>query len=109
MEVCADPRWSGWFDDFAAPFVHVDPAGYLALAGECGLDVITSEVRDEVWRFGDAGAFRAWCTVGFADWTARLPAAERADWVADVADRYTAVTGDPTLFRFYQLVVELRR
>lgn len=109
MQVSRSSRWGHRFEDFTAPYVHVDPTAYLALARECGLEVITSDVRDEVWRFGDADAFRAWCAVGFADWTARLPGAERADWVADVADRYTAATGDPTLFRFYQLVVELRR
>ena len=109
MEVCAAARWSGWFDDFSAPFVHVDPAVYLSLAAGHGLDPITSAVHDEIWRFDDPAAFRAWCTVGFADWTARLPAGERADWVADVADRYALITGDPSVFRFYQQVVELRR
>ena len=108
MEVCAAERWSGRFGDFAAPFVHVDPAAYLRLAAGHRLDPITSAGHDEVWRFDDPAAFRAWCTVGFADWTARLPEGERADWVADVADRYAVIAGDPALFRFYQLVLELR-
>lgn len=109
MDVCAAARWSGWFDDLSAPFVHVDPAAYLSLAVGHGLDPVTSAVHDEIWRFDGLAAFRVWCTVGFADWTARLPAGERADWVADVADRYALITGDPSVFRFYQQVVELRR
>lgn len=109
MHVCGASRWSRWFAGFEAPYVHADPDAYLGLAAEHGLDVISSEVHDDHWRFTDATDFRAWCTVGFAEWTARLPADDRADWVADVADRYAAVSGDPALFRFYQLVLELRR
>jgi trans-aconitate 2-methyltransferase len=109
MRVCADDRWASYFAGFRVPFVHPDPEAYVALAAPAGLAPAGHTVVDEEWRFADARAFRDWCAVGFADWTARLPADRAGDWVDQVALEYGTITGDPALFRFYQLVAEFSR
>ncbi|WP_395728937.1 class I SAM-dependent methyltransferase [Nakamurella sp.] len=107
MLVCAQPRWAAEFTGFAVPFVHLDPAGYPRLAAQAGLRVIDQQVRDVRWDFGSRAAFTDWCTVGFADWTARLPPAQVSAWVDDVVDAYQAEVGEPGLFRFLQLRVAM--
>jgi len=107
MQVCDQQRWRTAFADFPAPFVHVDPAGYGDLAASAGLLVTAQEVADAEWDFGSREAFVRWCTVGFADWTARLPAAEVAQWVDDVVSAYQDTIGAAGLFRFMQLRAEL--
>lgn len=103
MQVCRERRWAPAFADFAAPFVHVDPEGYPAIAELAGLRVTDQHVADLHWNFGSRAAFVDWCTVGFADWTARLPAGELAAWVAEVVDAYQAEVGESGVFAFRQL------
>jgi trans-aconitate 2-methyltransferase len=107
MQVCARPRWTAAFADFAAPYVHVEPAYYPAIAAAAGLRVTERQVQDLEWDFGSREAFTQWCTVGFADWTARLPSAEVAAWVDDVVTDYQQLVGRPGLFRFMQLRAQL--
>ena len=107
MQVCARPRWTAAFADFAAPFVHVEPADYPAIAAAAGLRVTDQQVQDLEWDFGSREAFTQWCTVGFADWTERLPSAEVAAWVDDVVTDFQQSAGRPGLFRFMQLRAEL--
>lgn len=107
MLVCAQPRWAAEFAGFAVPFVHLDPAGYPGLAAQAGLRITDQQVRDVRWDFGSRAAFTDWCTVGFADWTARLPPAQVSAWVDDVVDAYQAEVGEPGLFRFLQLRVAM--
>jgi trans-aconitate 2-methyltransferase len=107
MQVCARPRWQSAFAGFAAPFVHVDPTGYADLAVSAGLLVKSQDVDDVQWDFGSRDAFACWCTVGFADWTARLAGAQIADWVNDVVSAYQDNVGAAGLFRFMQLRAEL--
>ena len=107
MQVSARPRWRSAFVDFAAPFVHVDPAEYGDLAASAGL-LVTSQVVDDVqWDFGSREGFVRWCTVGFADWTARLADGQVAQWVDDVVTAYQDTIGAAGLFRFMQLRAEL--
>jgi trans-aconitate 2-methyltransferase len=107
MQVCTRPRWNSAFDGFAAPFVHVEPTGYPAIAAAAGLQVTDLQVADVDWDFGSRAEFTRWCTVGFADWTARLPAGEVAAWVDDVVSDYQQLVGRPGLFRFMQLRAEM--
>ena len=107
MQVCARPRWSAAFADFPAPYLHVDPADYPVIAASAGLRVTDQQVLDQEWEFGSREAFARWCTVGFADWTARLPAGEVAAWVDEVVNDYEDMVGRPGLFRFLQLRAEL--
>ena len=107
MQVCGRPRWRAFFADFPAPFVHVDPAGYGELTASAGLSVTSQDVQDVRWDFGSREAFVRWCTVGFADWTARLPADAVADWVDDVVADYQQTVGAAGVFRFMQLRAEL--
>jgi len=107
MQVCAKPRWRVAFAGFAAPFIHVDPVEYPEIAAAAGLVVTSQHVDDISWDFGSRAAFTRWCTVGFADWTARLDPDSIAPWVAEVVDDYQALVGRPGLFRFMQLRAEL--
>ncbi len=107
MEVCGRPAWRAAFAGFDAPFVHVDPAGYPQLAREAGLQVTDLQVEDVDWDFGSRAAFADWCTVGFADWTARLTNEQIPVWVDEVVTDYQQLVGRPGLFRFMQLRAEL--
>lgn len=107
MQVCERPRWSTAFAGFAAPFLHVDPVHYAEIAGAAGLLVTSQQVQDVEWDFGSRTAFTRWCTVGFADWTARLSPDQVAEWVDEVVTEYQASVGRPGLFRFLQLRAEL--
>ncbi|MEV0079706.1 methyltransferase domain-containing protein [Nocardia neocaledoniensis] len=107
--VTGEPRWSAAFAGFPRPYVHIDPAALPAIVAPAGLAVTEQSVTDREWDFGSRAAFVGWCTVGFTDWTARLPAAEVPAFVDEVVDRYEAVVGRPGLFRFLQLRAELSR
>lgn len=109
MRVCATDRWRVFFTGFRAPFVHVDPATYPRIADRAGLRVTGRRVDDLRWDFGTRAAFVDWCTVGFVDWTARLPEAEIDGWVDDVVAAYQAETGESGVFRFRQLRAEMTR
>jgi trans-aconitate 2-methyltransferase len=109
MAVTADPRWSGAFTDFVPPFVHIDPPTLTTTAGKAGLAVLDSAIVDREWDFGSRDAFAQWCTVGFADWTARIDADDVPAFVEAVVSRYEAVVGKPGLFRFMQLRAELAK
>lgn len=107
MDVCARPRWRGVFRGFAAPFVHVEPTEYPEIAAAAGLVVTVQEVEDVSWDFGSRAAFTRWCTVGFADWTARLQQDAIEAWVDEVVEDYQALVGRAGLFRFMQLRAEM--
>jgi trans-aconitate 2-methyltransferase len=107
MDVCGRPRWRGAFTGLAAPFIHVDPVEYPEIAATAGLVVKTQQVEDVTWDFGSRAAFSSWCTVGFADWTARLPPEMVGPWVDEVVDDYQSLVGRPGLFRFMQLRAEM--
>ena len=108
LQVCATERWRAAFTGFPVPFVHVDPQTYPELAASAGLSVTELTVDALEWDFGSREAFSRWCTVGFADFTARLAPADVPAWVAEVVDDYEAVAGRPGLFRFLQLHAVLR-
>ena len=108
MTVCATDRWRAYFTGFAVPFVHVDPARYPAIAAAAGLRVTDQLVEDDRWDFGSRRAFVDWCTVGFADWTVRLPGGQVAAWVDEVVSAYQSLLGEPGVFGFLQLRAELR-
>jgi len=107
MDVCSRPRWRAAFTGFAAPFFHVDPVEYPGIAADAGLAVTSQTVDDISWDFGSRAAFTRWCTVGFADWTARLAPDSIVAWVDEVVDGYQSMIGRPGLFRFMQLGAEM--
>lgn len=108
LQVCGTERWLAAFAGFPVPFVHVNPETYPELAASAGLSVGELNVNDLEWDFGSREAFTRWCTVGFADFTARLAPADVPAWVAEVVAGYEAVAGRPGLFRFLQLHAVLR-
>jgi trans-aconitate 2-methyltransferase len=108
MDVTGDPRWAPAFAGFEQPFVHIDPDDLTSIAGSAGLDVTRQSVVDRAWDFGSRDRFAQWCTVGFSDWTSRLPAEDLPAFVGAVVERYEAVVGRPGVFRFLQLRAELR-
>ncbi|MEV0459731.1 class I SAM-dependent methyltransferase [Catellatospora methionotrophica] len=103
-----DPRFAPAFAGFAPPYTHLDPAELAAVAADAGLAVTRQSVADRAWDFGSREQFADWCTVGFSDWAARLPAADVPAFVDAVVDRYQQVAGQPGVLRFLQLRAELR-
>ncbi len=109
MRVAAQPRWSRWFGEFSAPFVHVEPDRYAELAASAGLTVDELSVTDREWDFGSRETFTRWCAVGSTAWTDRVPTGERDDFVADQVRAYEQISGRPGLFRFTQMRARLHR
>ncbi|MBV1850545.1 class I SAM-dependent methyltransferase [Catellatospora tritici] len=109
MEVTRDPRWAQAFTGFAQPYIHIEPDDLAAIAGGAGLKVTEQSVADREWDFSSPEQFAQWCTVGFSDWTSRLPAEEVPAFVETVVARYQTIVGRPGVFRFLQLRAELRR
>lgn len=100
-------RWRNWFDDFAAPFVHVDPDDYAAAAKTAGFSVDHIEAVDLEWDFGDRASFAAWATAGTPAWTSRLPLEERSAFVDEALTAYAQVSGSASVLRFLQCRVGL--
>ena len=107
MHTCQSLRWQSAFDDFGAPFVHVDPDAYAAAAGSAGFAVERLVVDDLEWDFGTRAAFIDWCTAGLVAWTGRLAPDDRADFVEDVISAYAEVSGSDSRFRFLQCRIRL--
>lgn len=107
MELTRQPRWRGHFDDFEAPFVHVDQDEYAQAAAKCGFKIKYFTVSDVPWEFSNRRAFQDWCTAGTAAWTSRLPQADRSEFVSDVISAYSEISGSDSLFRFLQCRVAL--
>jgi trans-aconitate 2-methyltransferase len=112
-ETCEDPRWSRHFADYRRPYLHLPPEEYRRLAERCGLHVDRLDVALEAWDFGSRAAFADFGQVTFVEWTRKIPAAEQADFITDVLDRYHRVgdgsAADAAVFRFYQMRIALRR
>jgi trans-aconitate 2-methyltransferase len=108
MTTCRGPRWATWFDGFAAPFIHVVPDAYGALAASAGLTLANLEVTEHEWDFSSRNEFQHWCAVGSTAWTDRLPVGDRDRFIAEQVDAHESVAGRPGLFRFTQMRAELR-
>ena len=65
----------------------------------------------KTWDFKSREAFFAFCSVGFVEWTRRLPETDRPEFINDVLDRYQSVAvdraGEENTFKFYQMDVTL--
>ncbi|HKP43102.1 class I SAM-dependent methyltransferase [Mycobacterium sp.] len=109
MSVSRTPRWAGWFNGFAAPFIHVDPDEYGELAASAGLTLEDVSVTDREWDFGSRAEFARWCSVGSGAWTDRLPVHDRDAFIADLVAAYEPIAGRAGLFRFTQMRALLRR
>jgi trans-aconitate methyltransferase len=105
------PRWSRFFAGFRRPFVHFLPEEYARLCAAAGLRVEHEEVRRERWDFGSRAGFADFCRATFVEWTQRLDEGERDAFIADVLDRYAALSADTpadaNAFKFLQLEVVL--
>jgi trans-aconitate 2-methyltransferase len=105
--------WAPYFVDYRTPYVHLTPDEYGALARESGLCVERIDMQQEAWDFQSHPAFVHFAEATFVEWTRLIPADARADFIADVLDRYRLL-GDGTpaqadVFTFYQMEVVARR
>jgi trans-aconitate 2-methyltransferase len=105
------PRWSAYFREFYDPYLHLTPKQYGDLAKKNGFLVLRIHTEAKAWDFKSREAFFAFCSVGFVEWTRRLPEAERPEFINDVLDRYRSVAadraGEENAFKFYQMDVTL--
>lgn len=105
------PRWSGYFEGFCDPYLHLTPEHYAAAAERNGLRVVRLRTTDKAWPFESRQQFAAFCTMGCRAWTRRLPQHEGATFIDDVLTRYAAATGQDadavSTFRFYQMDITL--
>jgi trans-aconitate 2-methyltransferase len=110
-DTCRSPRWAAYFRDFDAPYIHFEPDAYRAIAERCGFTVISQQITAKSWDFQSRPAFMAFGAVTFVEWTRRLPDDLRIGFIADVLDRYQAVSvdrpGQEHTFKFYQMDVVL--
>jgi len=104
-------RWSARFRNFHDPYLHLTPEQYAAVATRNGLRVLRIQTETNAWDFKSREAFFGFCSVGFVEWTRRLPEAERPEFINDVLDRYQPVAadraGEENTFKFYQMDVTL--
>jgi SAM-dependent methyltransferase len=104
-------RWGGYFRDFQDPYLHLTPEQYAAMAARNGLTVLRIHTEAKAWDFKSRSAFFAFSSVGFVEWTRRLPEDERPAFINDVLDRYQSVAadrpGEENTFKFYQMDVTL--
>src|SRR6266513_31658 len=105
------PRWNAYFQDFDDPYLHLTSEEYGAMAERSGFHILSVSTKDHAWDFGSRMAFSGFCAVGCVAWMSRLPAAERADFINDVLDRYQLVasrdSGEENTFKFYQMDISL--
>lgn len=109
MTLCREARWAQWFAGFEAPFVHVDPDDYGALAAAAGLTLDDLTVADREWDFGSREEMTAWSAMGSTAWTDRLPADHRVQFISEQVARYEPIAGAAGLFRFTQMRAHLHR
>jgi trans-aconitate 2-methyltransferase len=104
-------RWARYFREFRAPYLHLTPEQYGAMAERNGLHVRRIHVAAKAWDFGSRAAFVAFGTVTFVEWTRILPESERQAFIIDVLNRYEPVAadrpGEENTFKFYQMDVTL--
>ncbi|HEY5846190.1 MAG TPA: class I SAM-dependent methyltransferase [Microlunatus sp.] len=106
-ETARSARWASWFEEFDAPYVHVDPDVYAAAARSAGFAVERVVVDDLDWNFGTPTRFVEWSTAGLVAWTSRLPPEDQPPFVLDVVSAYAKIIGSPSVFRFLQCRVAL--
>jgi trans-aconitate 2-methyltransferase len=104
-------RWIGYFREFQDPYLHLTPEQYAAAAERNGLRVLRTHTEAKAWDFKSRSAFFDFSSVGFVEWTRRLPEAERPAFINDVLDHYRPVAadrpGEENIFKFYQMDVTL--
>jgi trans-aconitate 2-methyltransferase len=104
-------RWNGYFKIFHDPYLHLTVEQYVDLAERNGFQVCRTHSEAKAWDFQSRGAFLAFGSVTFIEWTQHLPPDERIAFVTDVLDRYQQVAadapGEENLFRFYQMDITL--
>ncbi len=107
------PRWSGYFQSFHDPYLHLTPEQYAELAEQNGFLVRRVHTEDKAWDFESRSAFIAFGSVTFVEWTQHLPEPKRLDFVVDVLDHYRSVAaerpGEENTFKFYQMDITLTR
>lgn len=108
-ETRKSPRWATYFKDFRDPYLHLTPEQYADVAERNGFRVQRIRTEDQAWDFKERSAFEASCMVTLVEWTKRLPEKERLAFVRDALDRYGSVSGEESIFRFYQMDVTLTR
>ena len=104
-------RWIAYFHEFHDPYLHLTPEQYAAAAERTGLRVLRIHTEAKAWDFKSRSAFFDFSSVGFVEWTRRLPEAERPEFINNVLDNYRSVAadraGEENTFKFYQMDVTL--
>jgi trans-aconitate 2-methyltransferase len=100
-------KWSGYYEAFTRPYLHLTAEEYSALAEQNGFRVDSCEVEDKSWNFGTRAAFIAFANVTFVEWTRKLPEEAKSRFIDDVLQRYASIAGDDHTFRFYQMNIRL--
>ena len=104
-------RWIAYFREFHDPYLHLTPEEYAAAAERNGLRVLGIHTEAKAWDFKSRRAFFDFSSVGFVEWTRRLPEAERPEFINDVLDHYQSVAadrpGEEITFKFYQMDIRL--
>jgi trans-aconitate 2-methyltransferase len=104
-------RWIAYFHEFNDPYLHLTPEQYAAAAERNGLRVLRIHTEAKAWDFKFRPAFFDFSSVGFVEWTRRLPEADRPEFINDVLDHYQLVAadrpGEENTFKFYQMDITL--
>lgn len=102
---CLSPAWRSHFPQFETRFYHPTADEMRALAAAAGFRTESAEMSLKSWDFETEEAFRRWADTTFVAWTGGLSAETASAFVGDALARYSS----RTVFKFYQLVVNLTR
>ncbi len=106
-------RWSGFFEGFRDPYLHLTPDEYAALAEQNGFRVDRIHTAAKAWDFETREAFLAFSSATMVEWTRLLPESDKPVFITDVLDRYQPVAadkpGEENTFKFYQMDIRLIR
>src|SRR5262245_3060179 len=104
-------RWLAYFREFHDPYLHLTPEKYAATDAPNGLSVLRIHTEAKAWDFKSRSAFFNFSSVGFVEWTRRLPEIERPNFINDVLDHYQSIAadrpGEENTFKFYQMDIKL--
>jgi trans-aconitate methyltransferase len=89
-EVAAQPRWSAYFEGFVSTYGFHRPDEYRRWLVQAGLAPVDVRLVEKDMVHADPEAFVGWLRSAWHPYTNRVPEAQRAAFIAEVAARYLA-------------------
>ena len=83
-------RWRAWFRRLPLPYFFYDPADYPGWLARAGFATWSVELVPQAAPYAGIAGLVAWLRTAWLPYTQRIPAPERAEFIAAVAESYAA-------------------